>query len=275
MNALRTATIILLPTLAIAAVVMTGSAKPLQAAAGSMPTARAAGVMVNTSVDDEEENGMPALAFQGTFSQTKLALVVDSPEGGIIGFSRETSEATSFEDSTGKTLLEEDSHFGPFAFGERIVQDGKRLVLTLESKEGPSAKATSITATGSIDVTIAHEKKTYTSETNQVAEGQRLQAGPVQMSIEGYGKASWGDDMELTVQTKANVDAIVRYTAILPNGMRTELRRNSTMTFNDTTKLTLASEIDLGKTIALEIELWHNPKQRQVPFSVQANVGLK
>ncbi len=275
MNALRTATIILLPTLTLAAVVITGSAKPLQAAAGSIPTASAAGIMVNTSVDDEEENGMPALAFQGTFAQTRLALVVDSPEGGIIGFNRDTSTAKTFADNTGKSLLEENSHFGPFAFGERIVQNGKRLVLTLESKEGPSPKATSIEASGSIDVTIAHEKKTYTSETVPVAEGHGLQAGPIQMTIQSYEKAGWGDDMELTVQTKANIDAIVRYTAILKNGMRTELRRSSTMTFNGTTNLTLASKVDLGKTVAIEVETWHNPRQRQVPFTIQANVGLK
>ena len=273
MNALRAATIILLPTLILSAVIITGSARPLQAAANSMPTARAAGIMVNHSVDDEE-NGMPSLAFQGTFAQTRLALVIDSPEGGIIGFSRDSSKTTAFADSTGQSLLEKNAHFGPFAFGERIVQDGKRLVITLESKEAPKPKASSIQATGTIDITIAHEKKTYTTETAPVEAGHGLQAGPIKMTIKKYGKGDWGDDMELTVETKYNLDAIVKYTAILADGTRSELRRSSTMSFNGTTNLTLASKVDLGKTFALEVETWHNPQQRQVPFNVTARVGL-
>ena len=182
MNALRAATIVLLPTLVLATVVITGTARPLQASANAMPTVHAAGIMVNYAVD-EQGSGTPALAFQGTFAQTKLALVVDSPEGGIIGFSRKSSEVTSFSDSSGNSLLQEDATFGPFAFGERIVQDGKRLVVTLETEKGPTSGASSIEAAGTIDVTIAHEKKTYTTEVAPIQPGHGLRAGPILLTL--------------------------------------------------------------------------------------------
>ena len=275
MNALRASIIVLLPTLILATVIITDTSGPLQAAAKSMPTARAAGIMVNYPVADREENGMPALAFTGTMSKTRLALVIDNPEGGIIGFRRESSKTTTFADNTGKSLQQADSAFGPFAFGERIVQDGKRLILTLESDEAPMVDARSIEAAGVIDITVAHEKKTYTTQMVPAVKGHGLQAGPIRMTIHGYEKSDWNDGMELTVETRWNVDAITKYTALLEDGTRSELRRTSTMSFNGKTNLSLASKVDLSETFALEIETWHNPQQLQVPFKVEASVGLR
>lgn len=274
MKALRAATIILLPTLALAAVVITGSARPLQAAARARPSASATGIMINYPIA-EDVDGMPSLAFQGTLSKTRLALVVDSPEGGIIGYDRDTSKVTRFADSAGKSLIDPEAPFGPFAFGDRIVQNGHRLALELESPEAPSPGATSVLATGTIDVSIAHEKRTYTSEPAPLEDYQGVQAGPIQMTIKSYGKANWGGGHELRVVTTASLDAIIQWTAILPDGSRVPLDRRSTMSFDGTSDVTLACETDLGEVAAIEVETWHDPKVRHVPFKIVASVGLE
>ncbi|QDV06524.1 hypothetical protein Poly30_20340 [Planctomycetes bacterium Poly30] len=274
MNALRAATFVLLPTLSLAAVVITGSIRPLQAAARALPTASAAGIMVNHPIA-EDENGMPSLAFQGTLARTRVALVVDSPEGGIIGFDRDTSKVTRFEDSTGKSLVDPGSPFSPFTYGSRIVQDGRRLALEIESQQAPAPGASSVLASGTIDVSIAHEKQTHLSPPMYLEAGSAIEAGPFQMTIQAFEPSTWGDGFELRVGTNSALTEITRIAAVLEDGRRIPLERRSTMSFNDATELTLSCETDLGTRAAIEIEAWDNPRRRTVPFKIEARVGLK
>ena len=81
--------------------------------------------------------------------------------------------------------------------------------------------------------------------------------------------------MELILETQWNVDAITSYTAILAGGARVELTPSSTMSVNGTTRIALTAKADLGKSLALEVQAWDQPKQRKVPFTVKASVGLK
>lgn len=273
MNALRAATIVLLPTLTLAAVIITGSARPLRAAASALPTASAAGIMVNYPID-QDVDGMPSLAFQGTFSKVRLAIVVDNPDGGIIGFDAESSKVTRFADDTGKSLLDPASPFGPFAYGDRIVQDGRRIALELESPVAPAQGAESVTASGTIDIRIAHEKRTYTSQPTPLDEGQVAKCGPMKMTIKSFGSSSWNDEFELRVVTETSLAAITEITAILGDGRRVALSQRSTMSFNGTTDVTLACDTDLGEAPKIEIEAWHGAKVRRVPFTIEASVGL-
>jgi hypothetical protein len=220
-------------------------------------------------------DGMPSLAFQGTLSRTRLALVVDSPEGGIIAFDRDSSKVSRFADSTGRSLVDPESPFGPFAYGSRIVQDGRRMALEIESQIAPAPSATSVIAAGTIDVSIAHEKRTYLSPAVLLEDGSLVKAGPIQMTIKSFEPSSWGDGFELRAITEASLTEIIRITAILEDGQRVPLEQRSTMSFNGTTDVTLSCETHLGERAAIEFEAWHDSKTRRVPFEIRANVGLK
>ncbi len=274
MNATRAATVILLPTLTLAAIILAGSAKPLQAAARALPTASVAGIMVNHSVA-ESHNGMPALAFQGTQSKTRLAIVVESPEGGIIGFNRDSSEVLTFGDSTGQSLIDPKSPFGPFAFGERVVQGGQRLVVELGSDEAPNANASTVSATGRIDVQIAHEKRRHKSTPFALKPGEVIEVGPYELTVKAYAKSSWNDEYELELSTGAPIEMFTEVVAILGDGTRLELDTRSTMSFDGTTQVSYATETPLKGRVSLEVETWHEPKVRRVPFRVEARVGMK
>lgn len=273
MSLVRAASLVLLPTLTLGAVILSGTAEPLRAAAQSMPKARLAGVMVNHAIDRESDD-MPDLAFQSTFARTKFAIVIDNPDGGIIGISREASTIKQFVDDTGKSLVDPDNPFGPFGFGERIVQDGNRVALELESKMAPATGAKFVNAQGSIALRTAHEKSTMTSKTGLFKKGAEFDCDTITFTVISEGTAQWGEGFEIEFETNENIDAIIKYTIIQPDGTEVALEPMSTMTFGTTSRITLNTK-QRQATGRLSLEAWTDAKVTQVPFNVSAAVGMR
>ena len=144
----------------------------------------------------------------------------------------------------------------------------------LGASDGPQCIVDGIAA-GTIDVSIAHEKRTYLSPAVLLEDGSLVKAGPIQMTIKSFEPSSWGDGFELRAITEASLTEIIRITAILEDGQRVPLEQRSTMSFNGTTDVTLSCETHLGERAAIEFEAWHDSKTRRVPFEIRANVGLK
>lgn len=270
MSLARTAALVFLPTMTFGAVLMLGSVKPLQAASKNFPVATCVGVMINPILDDAE-SGMAQHAFQGVMSETKLAMVVHSPTGGIVGFDREESKVAEFTDSTGKSLLA-DSAFGPFGFSNRVLSGGDRLALELDGAGLPAPDATWVTAKGLIAIRIAHEKGLWTSESIAIDANTLLDVGPFEFKILRAEKSSWSDGYEIEVETKSAVDTLTGITAIDDTGERYELRTTSTMSFMGTSRLTLESKSKL-LSARFEIEAWKNARTQKVPFSAKMRIG--
>ncbi|MEM6675252.1 MAG: hypothetical protein AAF726_20560 [Planctomycetota bacterium] len=273
MSLVRAATLVLLPTLTLGAVILTGTAEPLRAAANRTPKVRLAGVMVNHAIDREGEE-MPELAFQGTFARTKVALIVDNPAGGIIGVDRGASSVDAFTDDTGTSLVDPDNPFGPFGFGERIVKDGARVALELESQIAPSHEARSITASGTIHLRTAHEKRTETSKTGLFKKGEVFQCGNRTFEVVDEGPSGWSSGYEIEVQTNEDIEAIVRWWIVEPDGQEIALEPMSTMTFGKTSRVPLVASQWLA-TGRIGVEAWHDATTVEVPFEVTTSVGMR
>jgi len=271
MSLARTAALVFLPTMTFGAVMVLGSIKPLEAASRDLPTATCVGVMINPILDDVE-GGMPQHAFQGTMAETKLALVVESPKGGIVGLAKEGSKVTEFVDSTGKSMLDKNSPFGPFGFSNRILDEGRRLALELDGSAMHSADATWISAKGLIAVRIAHEKGTWTSERTTIAPNSLVDVGPFDFKVLRAEKSTWNDGYEIEVETKDDVSNLTAIVAIDDAGERHELRTTSTMSFMGTTRLTFESESEI-LSAEIEVEAWKNADTKKVPFRVKVRVG--
>lgn len=270
MSLARTAALVFLPTMTFGAVLVLGSVKPLQAASRNLPVATCVGVMVNPILDDAE-SGMAQHAFQGVMSETKLAMIVHCPTGGVVGFDREQSEVAEFTDSTGKSLLQ-DSAFGPFGFSNRVLSGGDRLALELDGAGLPAEDATWVAAKGLIAVRIAHEKGLWTTDPITIESNALLDAGPFEFKILRSEKSSWSDGYEIEVETKSAVDTLTGITAIDDAGERHELRTTSTMSFMGTSRLTFESKSKL-LSAQFEIEAWKNAQTQKVPFSAKMRIG--
>lgn len=270
MSLTRTFAIVLLPTLTFGAVVLTGSVDPLRAAGRAAPKASLSGVMVSSVVDAADPD-MPQLAFQGTQHPTRLALVVDDPSGGIVGFDRDASSVESFADSTGRSLLDPESPFSPFGFAERILDGGSRIALELDGALTPADDAAWIEARGEVAVNIAHEKGTWTSERTPMTARTKITCGPYTFEVLRSEPSRWGEGHEFELRTKDPVQHVIAW-ALVDGTERHELQRSSTMSFNGTSQITLQCE-DGATAGSLEIEAWKNPRAVRVPFSLKARVG--
>jgi len=273
MSLVRAASFILLPTLTLTAVVLTGSVEPLRAAAKSRPTAHVVGVMINRAIDREGDD-TPDLAFQGTFARTKFAIVVDSPNGGIIGIDREASSIAQFIDNTGASLLDTKSGWGPFGFSERILKNGARVAIELESPRAPSRDAKFINASGQIAVRIAHKKSTSTSASTTIAKDATFECGDLTFTVIDEGPSQWGEGFRIEVQTNDSIDSIISYSIIAADGTEETLEPMSTMTFGSTSRITLVSKtrFTAGR---LQIEAWDDATTKKVAFDVTAAVGMR
>ena len=277
MSPTRAAALVFLPTLTFAAVMIAGSAPKLRAASSDAPVARCVGVMVNPPLvesEGESASGMPLLAFQNSMAKTKLAFVVENPEGGIVGFARDESSLETFADSTGQPLVNPDSAFSPFGFSERIIDDGARLALELDGDTAPSEGATHIRVKGDLGVRIAHDKETVKSKPARFAAGESFTAGSFEMNVLRAEDSSWGEGYDIELETSSNLRVVISYAVITSQGDRIALRPTSTMTFMDKTQITLEApdEIESG---TFEIVAWKGAQVVQVPFDARVRVGIE
>lgn len=280
MSPFRASTFFLLPTLTLSSVLLTGSAEPLRAAATRAtppiePGARLVGVMVNPEIaPQDEDGGFPNLAFQGTMGMTKLAIVVDDVDGGLIALDRDGCEVATFTDDRGRTLFDEDSPFPPFGFGERVLKNGHRLALELEGAYAPTRGAKTITATGTLAVRSAHERATSTRALVDCKKGAKLASGSYEFRVQSNGEAQWGDGYELELETTDDLGAVISYAAVTEKGTRIELDVRSTMTFAGKSQIGLFSDVPVGAA-KLEVVAWKDARVRRVPFSVRAMIGME
>lgn len=277
MSPTRAAALVFLPTLTFAAVMITGAAPRLRAADSGAPVARCVGVMVNPALEEHEaetDDGTPLLAFQNSMARTKLALVVESPGGGIVGFARDDSSLATFEDSTGQKLHDPTSPFGPFGFSERIIKDGERLALELDGDAAPNEGATHIHLKGELGVRIAHEKRVVKSKPVRIRAGESFTAGAFEMNILRAEGSSWGEGYDIELETNENLEVVISYALIGEDGARIELRPTSTMTFMDKTQITLEAPGEV-KSGSFEILAWVGAKVVRVPFDARVRVGIE
>lgn len=272
MIATRTAALVLLPTLSFVAVLMAGGAAPLRAAARSGPSATVVGVTVNPVIGDRDAD-FPQHAFQGTQDQTRLAIVIDSPSGGLVSFDRDGSTVEVFADSTGQGLTDPDSPFSPFGYGERIVDDGQRLAFEVNGAQVPADGARWVEVKGLAAVRIAHQRVTWRAERAPLTKGSEWIAGPHAFEVLRFGESSWGEGYEVELRTKDEVATIIEW-ALVDGAERHPLERTSTMSFNGTSQITLRCDQELSAG-ALELVAWKDPKTVRVPFAAKVRVGLE
>lgn len=270
MSLTRTFALVLLPTLTFGAVVLTGSVEPLRAAGRAVPEVSLAGVMVADVVDDSNPD-IPRLAFQGTQDSTRLALVVQSTDGSIVGFDRDESTLSSFTDSTGAALRAPDAPFSPFGFFHQILLEGSRLTVEVSGKEAPAPEATWVEARGQLAVHTATDREIHTSERSPFTKDTVVTCGPLTFEVLRSEGSHSGTGRQFEVKTKAPVEHIISWTFV-DGDQRYELFRRSSMGFNGMTQLTLECEADVTAG-QLELEIWKDPKTVRVPFSVKARVG--
>jgi hypothetical protein len=246
---------------------------PISGAVDSPPTVRVAGLMINgpTRIGDSQNE---ELAFRGSFAKTRLALELHYPKGGLIDLQREGSTLVSFSDDKGTNLLTEDDFGGPFEMLPRISEDSRELLFVIGAKTLPNATAAQLRAQGSVRVMVADAKETHTSATLELVAGTPCEVGPFTFSVSSAGPSEWSEAFSITLESKTDLSAIVRYALVDQDGNEIALQETMSMSGMGSWQQSLDCEKPV-ETAQLRIECWTEPEIVDVPFEVRTGLGLR
>jgi len=252
------------------------SAQPIRSATGPVSVA---GLMINTPVHtgadpSSDDTFGVELAFFGTFDRTRLALELRHEDGGILGIDSDASELAAFRDDRGTNLLKEDDAFGPFEMMPRISEDGHYLVFTIASDKVPVGGAARVFAEGVCAVQTAHRSEVFTSDEIALAKDARVSLGGFDFKISDVGDSNWNGEKSITLETKKDTVPIVRYALIDPSGAEIELSESMSMSGMGTWQQSLDAAT-MPERAKLVLEVWQDLDTVEIPFQVEAGIGLR
>jgi hypothetical protein len=260
------------------------AANTARAAAREMPRpddagpVRVAGLMINAPVHGSDPASTDRfdvdLAFFGTFERTRLALELELPDGGILGIDGEASAVERFHDDRGTDLRKKDDSFGPFEMMPRVSADGRYLVFHLPSDKLPATGARELFAAGTVAVQVAHDAETFTTAELALAKGTTFSAGGYAFEIQEVGDSAWGDGRSITLRTKRDPVAVVRYALLAADGTEIELSPSMSMSGMGSWQQTLDAETTPARA-RFVVEAWQDLETVELPFEVTAGMGLR
>jgi len=248
--------------------------RTVSGAGESPPSVEVVGLMLNGETRAPSQMGSGhELAFFGSFSQTRVALQLVHPKGGLIDLRNEDSSLDLFQDGDGNDLLGQNTFGGPFEMGPRIAEDGRSIVFVIGSEKRPASGAESIRARGTVELLTGFERAVDRSDVVTPTVGGKLAFGPHELEIAELGKSSWGDGWSITLRSQADLAANVSYAWHLEDGTELALNPSMSMSGMGTWQQTLDCEQELTRG-RLVIESWKDPEVLRVPFDVEARLGF-
>jgi hypothetical protein len=246
--------------------------EPVQAAPGA-PAVRATGILINAPLRTGGEQS-EELAFFGTFSRTSLAIELVVPQGGLIDLDRERSQVTLFTDDQGTNLLDAEEFLGPIELAPRIAADGRSLAFVVGSKALPHRQASRLRVQGKLLVRMASERVTHETKPVSLSKGSTLQVGPFRCEVSESEPSPWGGGWSTTLVTRQDPSAIVAWTLVDEEGVVHEWPCTMSMDGGGTWYRTFTSEQRIDHSI-VRIEAWKDVREGQIPFELEAGLGLR
>ena len=253
--------------------------RSVHGASESPATVRPAGLMINAPVHtgEDPESGDSFgvdLAFFGSFERTRVALELHYPKGGIIDLDNEASAVARFEDDRGSDLRKQENTFGAFEMMPRVSEDGRYLVFVAASDKLPDPAAARVAVEGTAALQVASSAETFRVEQLELSAGTEFSVGGYDFEITEVGPSAWGEGHSITLKTDRDTTAIVRYGLVDAAGNAIELSPSMSMTGMGSWSQTLDCEQELERA-TFELECWQDLQTVQVPFSVEAGIGLR
>jgi hypothetical protein len=218
----------------------------------------------------------PGLGANGTelrpFNEspgTSVVLAIQPPRGsGIVQIDDHASKLEAFSDDKGQSLLEE-GRIGPFP---KIADDGSAAIVEVEVRARPSAGAAAVSVQGSIAMTLAPGSKPVRAAGVRLEEGQTFKVGSAVITVGGV-KAD-DDATKITFGLTRTMLYTIREVRFFDaKNAPIEARRTGSGYFNEKAELEFSAKTK-DKTATVEFEIWQTPRVVNVPFNVQAGLGV-
>lgn len=209
---------------------------------------------------------------------TSLSCLTVIPQGGIIALNVEKSSLSSFTDNKETNLLD-GTNPGNSGFDmiPQISKDGKAMLIGLNSPNLPVNDASSISASGTLSVMVAHEQKAETLKDIELKIGQKIKMGAVMFEITRLGKPDWRDSpLQVTFRAEGGTSSIASIQFIATDGKALTVNEHISK-MNQEGKEINERIFDFPKLIEkvnISTIYWTDMKEVNVPFKVKTSVGL-
>ena len=241
-------------------------ATPPPAASAAMPQITTVGLRVTgLGIGANGSEVKPFMESPGT----TIVLAVQAPKGnGIVDIDDHGSKLEAFSDDKGASLLEE-ARVGPFP---KITEDGSAALVELEVRARPSAGSTSLSAQGTIAMTLAGGSKPIRATNVKLDANQTFKMGATTLTI-GEAKVE-EEETQVTVNLPRSLLTTIRDIRFFDaKNAPIEGRRRGSGYFNEKAELELSAKTK-DKVVSIEFEVWQNLRTVKAPFKVDAGLGF-
>ena len=200
---------------------------------------------------------------------TSIALAIQAPKGsGIVEIDDHGSKLDSMTDDKGQSLLEE-GRVGPFP---KVSEDGTAALIELEVRARPSPGASSISATGTIALTIAGGSKPMRAANVKLDANATFKIGATTLTVSDPKVEE--DETTFTVNLPRSLLTTIRDIKFFDaKNAPIEGRRRGSGYFNEKAELELSAKTK-DKVITIEFEVWQNLRTVKAPFKVDVGLGF-
>lgn len=200
---------------------------------------------------------------------TVVVLAIQPPRGsGIVDVDNHASKLESFSDDKGLSLLEE-GRVGSFP---KVAEDGSAALVEIEVRARPSSGAASVTAQGTLAVTLSAGSKPLRAAGVRLAAEQAFKIGAAAVTI-GEVKADEESTRVTFGLSRTLLNSIREVRFFDAKNVAIESRRAGSGYMNERAHLEYELKTK-DKTATVEFEVWQTPRVVKVPFSVQAGLGV-
>lgn len=199
-----------------------------------------------------------------------VALMISSPKGGLLDVDTDASKIETFADDKGTVLYDQKSSFRKgFGSFNKVSKDGKVALVNIEGKIPLAAGATKVTAKGTAALRVGSKTTKHPVAKTILKKGTPIKAGAFEFTV--TEAKSQGDDISISFETKTDPATIASFRFLGADG--TEIESNRTMSgsmgFGGKKSYSFTYDVKVAQPqLALEIEVWDDMKEINVPFSV-------
>ncbi len=230
-------------------------------------------------------NSMQELRAFNWSPGTSVALLLSSPDGGILKIDRDNSKVTTFVDNKHGDLMKvvTSSRFGNNRAGigmmPSISKDGTKCSFEVNAPGVPTKGATKLKVSGTLALVKATQKKEYTAANVVFKVGTVIKAGPIPFTVKKLGKPQWGDAVfTVTFEAKQSLDSVAEIQFYdVTSGKKLDAKGGMTSRSSFGSQVTETRAYNFKKRVGsakVVITYWTDKHNVTVPFSKVIDLGL-
>jgi hypothetical protein len=244
-------------------------------------TVEVRGLRVVAPGSDEQSSEMRAFSWN---PGTTVAVCIQRPAGGIIGIDREASKVAVFRDNQGADLWN-GAKAGEFSHSSldmmpQVAEDGTAILFEVDAQGIPRPGSTTFTLQGTVELSVAADKTSFTAKDVSVEPGSQFKAGSRTIEVTQTGAPAWGGEnaFAATLQLQGDVEDIVEIAFLDAGGNKLPADRQGSLWSgsgeNRINQWEYVFESRPTGPVQVVVTQWTDMTRESVPLNLTFGAGL-